>query len=49
MQDLDFSKFTFIIRGMPEGRALTSQVSGATSSRDIRVGYAKLMEAAKSN
>ncbi len=45
MQSLDFSKFTFIMRGLPEGQASRTQVTGSKSSaQNIPAGCAKLQE-----
>lgn len=45
MQDLDFSKFTFVIRGIPDKQSSSAKVSGSTGSvENTPVGCAKLQE-----
>ncbi len=44
MQDLDFSKFTFVIRGIPDGESSTPQTRDTRSVFDTPVGCAKLQE-----
>src|SRR5690606_13921728 len=50
MQDLDFSKFTFVIRGIPDAQASSTPGRGSTASvQDTPVGCAKLQETVLNN
>lgn len=44
MQDLDFSRFTFVIRGIPESQTSATAGSGTMKAGEIPVGCAKLEE-----
>src|SRR5690606_34102972 len=50
MQDLDFTKFTFVIRGIPDAQSSAAPVAGSTGSvQDTPVGCAKLQETVINN
>jgi hypothetical protein len=44
MQDFDFSKLTFVIRGIPEAQSTSDRTRSSRSAPDIPVGCAKLQE-----
>jgi len=50
MQDLDFTRFTFVIRGIPDAQSGAAPVRGSTASaQDTPVGCAKLQETVINN
>lgn len=46
MQDLDFSKFTFVVRGIPGTQSSPDPIGNAPGAQNIPVGCAKLQETA---
>lgn len=50
MQELDFTKFTFVIRGIPDAQSSTAPVRGSAGSvENTPVGCAKLQETVLNN